>query len=91
MNWYQSNMWCFCVISNIDCFFEHESLAGLNTYWFHRYNCCLWGGGGRGPEIQDGGHETRENNKKHCDFHLYHSNQLIKMIKIFVSEMFPIK
>ena len=47
--------------------------------------------GGRGPEIQDGGHETRENNKKHCDFHLYHTNQLIKIIKIFASEMFPIK
>jgi hypothetical protein len=46
----------------------------------------LMGVGGGGPEIQDGGHETRENNKKHCDFHLYHSNRLIKMIKIFVSK-----
>jgi hypothetical protein len=39
-------MWCFCVKSNIDCYFENESLAGLNIYWFHRYNCCLGGGGG---------------------------------------------
>ena len=63
-------MWCFCVKSNIDCYFENESLAGLNTYLFHRYNCCLQG---RGPEIQDGGHGTRENNKKYCAFQLYHS------------------
>ncbi len=65
-------MWCFCVKSNIDCYFENESLAGLNTYLFHRYNCCLGGGRG-GPEIQDGRQGTRENNKKHCAFPLYHN------------------
>ncbi len=69
-------MWCFCVKSNIDCYFENESLAGLNTYWFHRYNCCLRRGRGGCPEIQDGGHGTEENNKKNCAFCLYHNSTL---------------